>query len=135
MFKRSLLLWITAGLLSGVSSLIMVSIYKEAMFVDFSPVISSMQYIGSCLFGCILASLGFVLATKFVPKFGEIIFNLLFTLLTFASLIGPLMFKFPPDLDVNGIDEITMYFIPFTMTLHFLPALIWFALKPLFIKK
>jgi hypothetical protein len=29
---------------------------------------------------------------------------------------------------------ITTYFIPFAMTLHFFPALIWFALKPLFIK-
>jgi hypothetical protein len=27
-----------------------------------------------------------------------------------------------------------MYFIPFTITLHFFPAIVWFAIKPIFIK-
>jgi hypothetical protein len=135
MFKRSLLLGITAGILSGVACMVFAGIYKEAMFVDFSPVISTMQYFGSCLFGCILASLGYVAVMKVTPKFGDVIFNMLFAILTFASLMGPLMYKFPPELDVEGIDEITMYFQPYTFTLHLVPALIWFTLKPIFIKK
>ena len=86
------------------------------------------------MFGCVLASLGFWFFIKIFPNFGEVIFNFLFTILTFLSILGPIAYKFPPELDVEGIDMITTYFIPFAMTLHFFPALIWFALKPLFIK-
>jgi hypothetical protein len=78
--------------------------------------------------------MGYFAAMKVVPRFGEIIFNLLFVILSFASIISPIMFKFDPELDVEGIDEITMYFIPFAVTLHFFPAIVWFAIKPLFIK-
>jgi hypothetical protein len=135
MFTKSLMVGITAGILSGVASIIFAIVYKEVMFVDFSPVMSNANLIGACMFGCILASIGYWGLTKLSPKFGEIIFNLLFVILTFASIISPIMFKFPPELDVKGIDEITMYFQPFTITLHFFPALIWFAVKPIFVKK
>ena len=134
MFKNSLLLGVVSGLLSGLASVIFAGVYKETMFTDFSPVVSSMALFGACIFGCVLASVGYVLVMKFLPKNGNIIFNLLFTILTFASIISPIMYKFPPDLNVEGIDEITMLFIPFAMTLHFFPALIWFTLKPLFIR-
>ena len=135
MFKKSLFLGVAAGLLSGLACIIFAGVYKESMQTDFSPVIGSVNYIGACLFGCILASLGYFGITKLVPRFGEIIFNLLFIILTFASILSPIAYKFPPDLDVEGIDMITSYFIPFAMTLHFFPALIWFSLKPIFIKK
>lgn len=135
MFTKSLLVGVTAGILSGVAGIIFSIVYKEVMFVDFSPVISSFNIVGASLFGCVLASIGYWLLTKMTPKFGEIIFNLLFVMISFASILGPIMFKFPPELDVKGIDEILMYFQPFTITLHFFPALIWFAVKPIFISK
>ncbi len=135
MFKKSLFLGITSGILSGVACMIFAGVYKETMFTDFSPVITSVNLIGACVFGCVLASLGYFLLTKFFPKFGEIVFNLLFTFISFASILSPIAYKFPPELDVEGIDMITSYFIPFAMTLHFFPALIWFTLKPIFIKK
>ncbi len=134
MFKRALLLGITSGLLAGLACVIFAIVYKESMFTDFSPVISTYNLIGACLFGCILASIGYFAIMKFMPKYGEIVFNFLFTLLTFGSIISPIAYKFPPELDVPGIIMITSYFIPFAMTLHFFPALIWFALKPIFIK-
>jgi uncharacterized membrane protein len=135
MFTKSLLVGVTAGILSGVAGIIFTIVYKEVMFVDFAPVVSNINIIGATLFGCILASIGYWLLTKMSSKFGEIIFNMLFVILTFASILGPIMFKFPPELDVKGIDEILMYFQPFAITLHFFPALIWFAVKPLFIRK
>jgi hypothetical protein len=133
MLKRALFLGITAGLLSGLASHIFMMVYKEVMFVDFSPVMKVYQLYAACIFGCVLASMGYIAAVKVVRRFGEIIFNVLFVMLTFASIISPIMHTFPPELDVKGIDEITMYFIPFAVTLHFFPALVWFAIKPLFI--
>lgn len=134
MFKNYLFLGITAGILSGLASIVFSTVYKETMFTDFSPVVSNINLLSACLFGCILASLGSFGLNKLMPKFGDVIFNLLFTILTFASIIVPIVFKFPPELDFEGIDMVTSYFIPFAMTLHFFPALIWFTLKPFFIQ-
>jgi hypothetical protein len=135
MFKKSILLGLTAGLLAGLACVIFSYVYKESMFTDFSPVVSSMSLVGSCVFGCLLASLGYVLMVKWFPKFGDFLFHLIFMLLTFASIISPIMYRFPPELDVEGIDMITSYFIPFAMTIHFFPALIWMTMKPLFFRK
>jgi len=134
MFKKALLLGITAGILSGIAAVIFAGVYKETMFTDFSPVVPTINLMGACMFGCVLASLGYLGVIKISPKYGNIIFNFLFTFLTFASIIGPIAYKFPPELDVPGIDMITSYFIPFAITLHFFPALVWFTVKPIFIK-
>jgi hypothetical protein len=134
MFKNHLLHGLSAGILSGVACLVFMKVYKEIAFVDFSLVISIFNIFGACIFGCVLASIGYFSAKKLIPKYGEIVFNLLFTILSFASIIGPIMFTFPPELDIEGIDEITSYFQPFAMTLHFFPALIWYTVKPLFVK-
>ena len=131
MFKKSLFVGITAGVLAGVASIIFTMVYKEITFVDFSPVLHASNLIGACMFGCILASIGFWGLTKISPKYGEIIFNFLFTIITFASILGPIGYKFP--LDFN--EEITTYFPFLAITLHFFPALIWFAVKPIFIRK
>ena len=130
MFIKSLLVGVTAGVLSGVACIIFTGVYKEITFVDFSPVFNATNLIGACMFGCVLASIGFWGLIKVTPKYGEIIFNFLFTILTFASILGPIGHKFP--LDFN--EEITTYFPFLAITLHFFPALIWFAVKPIFIK-
>jgi hypothetical protein len=134
MFKNHLLHGLTAGILSGVACLVFMKVYREIAFVDFSLVISIFNIFGACIFGSVLASSGYYAVKKVTPKYGEIVFNLLFTLVSFASIIGPIMFTFPPELDIEGIDEITSYFQPFAMTLHFFPALIWYTVKPLFVK-
>jgi hypothetical protein len=137
MFKKSLFVGVTAGILSGVASIVFEIVYKETMFVDFTPVVKYSNLLGACVFGCVLASIGYWAIMKVSPKYGEIIFNFLFTIISFATIIMPLKYMsnmFPPELDIAGIDDMTSYFQPFAMTLHFFPALIWFAVKPIFIK-
>ncbi len=135
MFKRHLFHGLLSGILSGVACSVFMMVYKEVVFVDFSPVVKYYQFFAASIFGCVVASSGYFFARKLLKNTGEIIFNLLFTLLSFASIIGPIMFSFPPELEVEGIDEITMYFQPFMITLHFFPALIWYTLKPFFFSK
>jgi hypothetical protein len=134
MFKKHLFHGLLAGLLSSIACLVFMRVYKEVAFVDFSPVMTIFNIFGACIFGCVLASVGFFTASKILPRYGEIVFNFLFTIFTFASIIGPIMFTFPPELDVEGIEEITSYFQPFAMTLHFFPALAWYTVKPIFLK-
>jgi len=130
LFARSILLGLTAGVLSAVACLIFAMVYKETQYLDFSSLIGTGAYFGACIFGCVLASIGYWTFKRFVPVFGTIIFNLLFTLLTFASILGPISYIWPPEADT----EIITYFPMYAMTLHFFPALIWYTLKPLFIK-
>jgi hypothetical protein len=136
MFTRSLLLGITAGLLSGIACMVFAMVYKETQFVDFSVLIGPVNYIGACVFGCVLASIGFWASVKVMPKYGEIVFNFLFTILTFASILGPIGYTWPPEAATN--DEVSMaidYFSVFAITLHFFPAIVWYTLKPVFIKR
>ena len=132
MEKKIVLLGLAAGILSGTICTAFSIMYKETMMVDFSPVIKIYQYYSACILGCMLASFGFMLLKRITQNYGEILFNLLFTFITIISILGPLLYTFPPALDVKGIDEITSYFQPFTITLHFFPALAWFTLKPIF---
>lgn len=130
LLKKSLFLGIAAGLLSGLACVIFAGVYKETMFTDFSPIVNNVNLVSVCVFGCVLASIGYFGLVKISPKFGEIIFNLLFTILSFASIIWPIAHTFPPEMD----SDLTMFFPGFAMTLHFFPAIVWFALKPIFIR-
>lgn len=131
MFKRSLFLGVTAGLLSGLACIIFAKVYAETMYQDFSSLAGPMNYIGACLFGCVLAAIGYWTAVRVMPKYGEIVFSLLFTILTFVSILGPIGYTWPQEADMDLIT----YFPMFAMTLHFFPALIFFTLKPIFIKR
>ena len=130
MFKKHLLHGLIAGLLSGIACYVFYTVLKDEFMYDFSKIISAMNLFGACMFGTILASMGYFLSLKLAPKYGEIIFNLVFALLVFASLISPMMFKLPLDFD----EYLTMIFPTYAMTMHFFPVVIWYAIRPLFIR-
>jgi hypothetical protein len=77
----------------------------------------------------LLASVGYGLLVKWLPKPGEIVFNFALVVLTFASIMGPFAVKLPLDFEQPEL------FPGLTVPMHFFPALAWFTLKPLFIKK
>ena len=130
MFKNHLFHGITAGLVSGIACYLFYSILKDEFMYDFSKIISSLNLFGACMFGSVLASIGYFIAKKVTPKYSDILFNSVFTILVFASLISPMLFKLPLDFD----EYLTVIFPTYAMTMHFFPALIWFALKPIFIR-
>jgi hypothetical protein len=117
---------LVAGILSGTASIVYNSIYTKALMVDYSKVIQSPALIGSCVLGCLLASLGFYFLTRFLNKSGQIIFNALFVVLCFASIAGPFAAHLP--LDVKSPE----LFAGLTVPMHFFPPLMWFATLPLF---
>jgi len=131
MFKNHLFHGIAAGLVSGLACYFFYSTLRDEFMYDFSTIFTTMNLFAACMFGCVLASVGFFAAKKIMPKYGEIVFNFIFTTLVFASLISPMMHKLPLDFD----EYLTVIFPTFAMTLHFFPAIFWFALKPLFIRK
>jgi len=129
MFKKALFLGIASGLLAGVAGIIYAKVYYSANEADFSKVAGTVNIIASSLFGGVLAAIGYTVLDKLLKAKGEIVFNFLFTLLSFASLLLPIGHRFSPPIDTPEL------FPGMVIPMHFFPALGWYTLKPLFIRK
>jgi len=129
MFKKLLLLGLVSGVLAGVAALIYQKVYFKANEADFSAIVTPVNVMITCTLANLLASVGYGLLTKWLPKPGEIIFNFVFVILTFASILGPFAVKLPLEVETPEL------FPGLTVPMHFFPALAWFTLRPLFVKK
>jgi ABC-type branched-subunit amino acid transport system permease subunit len=128
MFKKSLALGIVSGLLAGIAGVIYAHLYYTINEADFSKVASSIRILAASLFGGLLAAIGYTLLDKWLKTRGEIVFNLVFTLISFISLLGPIAVRLPRNIDTPEL------FPGMVIPMHFFPALAWFTLKPLFIR-
>lgn len=128
MFKRSFLLGLVSGILAGVASLIYANVYKNSLGADFSTIAGATSILAASVLGGVLAALGYWLLNKMLKNKGEILFNLLFTILSFASILTPLAAKLPLDAEMPEL------FPGLTVPMHFFPALAWYTLKPIFIQ-
>ena len=117
---------ITAGILAGLAAFVYNNVYSEALVVDFSKVANIGGIIGSSIFGCVLASLGYYFFGKIVKSNTDVWFNALFLILTFASCISPFSATLPTDMASPEL------FPGLTIPMHFFPILFWLATKPLF---
>ena len=129
MFKKLLLLGLVSGVLAAVAALVYQKIYTNSLGADFSAQVKPLNIVIVCTLAGLLASTGYGLLTKWLPRAGEIIFNFVFVILTFASILGPFATKLPLEVEMPEL------FPGLTVPMHFFPALAWFTLKPLFIKK
>lgn len=129
MFKRLLLLGLVAGVLAGVASLIYQKVYTSSLGADFSAIAKPVNIVIVSTLAALLASVGYGLLTKWLSRAGDVIFNFIFVILTFASILGPFATKLPLEIEMPEL------FPGLTVPMHFFPALAWFTLKPLFIKK
>lgn len=129
MFKKSLLLGIVSGLLAGIAALVYARVYHSSLGADFSKVAWPVRIVAASLFGGVLAAIGYWVLDKALKEKGEIVFNLLFSMLSFASLLAPFAAKLPLDIEAPEL------FPGMVIPMHFFPALAWFTLKPIFIKK
>ncbi len=66
---------------------------------------------------------------KKLPRRGEIIFNFLFTIASFASVTWSFAKTLPVDIQMPEL------FPGLTVPMHFFPALAWFTVRPLFLKE
>jgi hypothetical protein len=128
MFKTIFFWSITSAVLSSIACLIYDRIYFFALDADFSKLINIGSLIGINLLGCLFAGVGYWLAKKWLGIKGELIFNLLFSILSFASIIFPISVSLPIQIKHPEL------FPGLTVPMHFFPALAWFTVRPLFIK-
>ncbi len=130
MVKRLFFWGITAGILSAVASIIYNKIFTFAFtykgIPDFSRIINIPVLIGTNLIAGLLAAGGFWAALRLFKKNGELIFNILFSILSFASILSPISAKLP--LDLKNIELFPLLAIP----MHFFPVIAWFTIRPFF---
>ena len=129
MIKKSLLLGAASGILAGIASIIYQKVYAATLGTDFATIAKPVGIIASSLIGGLIAAVGFWLLDKWLKSRGEIVFNLVFTILSFASILPALAFRLPVDIEMPEL------FPGLVIPMHFFPALAWFTLKPLFIKQ
>lgn len=128
MYRKSLALGIVSGLLAGIAGVIYARVYYSINEADFSGVVSTVKIITASLIGGALAAVGYSLLDRWLRARGEIVFNLLFTLISFITLLGPIAVRLPRNIDAPEL------FPGMVIPMHFFPALAWFTLKPIFIK-
>lgn len=129
MFKRLLLLGLVSGVLAGVASLIYQKVYAKSLGADFSTIAKPVNIVIISIIAALLASVVYGMLTKWLASTGEIIFNFVFVILTFASILWPFATKLPLEIEMPEL------YPGLTVPMHFFPALAWFTLKPVFIKK
>lgn len=126
--QKFLIHGLLAGVLSSATGIIFVKVYEEMMFVDFNAILNPISIAAACIFSCIIMGLiGFAIS-KSKRKYLQGWFNISTILVTGLSLLGPLAFSLPLDI------EFPEMFPGMAMPLHFLPALYFFGIAPFFNK-
>jgi len=128
MLKRLLLLGVVSGIMAGIASVIFQKVYSSSLGVDFSKIAKPVGIVISSTVGCLIAAFGYWGLNRLLKSKTEIVFNFLFVILSFASIIPALGAKLP--LDMSSPELFPGMVIP----MHFFPALAWMTLKPIFIK-
>jgi hypothetical protein len=126
--KKGLLLGLISGIVAGGVGTLYNAIYSEAFYVDFSSVLNATGIFIASIIGCLLMGLGYVIAARLKRSLLIPILNVLYCILSFASIIGILDFKLP--LTMDGPEAFPGLAIP----MHFFPALSFLALVPFFWK-
>lgn len=129
MFRRIFFWGLTAGILSAVASILYKRIYEFAYEVTYAKIINIPVLVGANLIACLVAAIGFWACFRLFNTKGEIIFNFIFSIGSFASVMLPISAKLP--LDVQFPEMFPLLTVP----MHFFPVIAWFTIRPLFANK
>jgi len=127
MFKRVFFHGLTASILSVVAAIIYNRIYFFATETDFSKVLDLQRIIGLSLLICLMASLVNYVIIKWLKKKGDIIFNFLFSIFSFAAVMIPISITLPLNVQFPEL------FPGLAVPMVFFPAIAWYTVNPLFI--
>ncbi|HTQ29307.1 MAG TPA: hypothetical protein VMI35_14310 [Puia sp.] len=126
MFKKLFFHALLSAVLSTMAGIIYCRIYFFATEVDFSRVINPASLAGMNTLICMLAAgINRLLAWLF-KKNGEKLFTLLFSILSFSTVVIPISISLPLDIKQPEL------FPGLAVPLVFFPAMAWFTLGPWF---
>lgn len=124
--KRVFYHGIVSGALAAIAAIVYNYAYSQALAVNFSRIVNNISIAGVNIAGCLIASLGYYIIGLKVTKHTDVVFNIVFMVLTFASCAGPFAAQLPTSIQSPEL------FIGLTIPMHFFPQLFWLVSKPLF---
>ncbi|HXL56973.1 MAG TPA: hypothetical protein VN958_11985 [Chitinophagaceae bacterium] len=126
MVKRIFFHGLVAAVLAAIAAIIYNRIYFFATEADFSKVLNAAGIIALNVIICLLAAFLYWVLTAWLKKKGEIVFNLVFSIVSFACVIIPISITLPLDIHFPEL------FPGLTVPMVFFPAIAWYTVKPLF---
>jgi hypothetical protein len=128
MFKRIFFRSMLAGLLSATAGIIYDRIYFFATQADYTKVLNITGIISLNLLICLLVGMIYLGLITWLPKKGEIIFNFLFSIISFASVMIPISVSLPLDVQFPEL------FPGLAVPMLFFPVIAWHTINPFFNK-
>ena len=129
MFKRIFIHGLIASALTAISAILYNRIYFFATEADFSKVINYGSIIGLSVAICMIATFVNYGLVRWLGKKGEIVFNFLFSIISFACVMIPISISLPLDVKTPEL------FPGLAVPMVFFPAMAWYTLRPLFAAK
>lgn len=126
MFKKAFFHGLIASVLTAIAAIIYNHIYFFATEADFSRILNNGSMIGLSLMICMLATFLYFGLVKWLGRKGEIVFNFLFSIISFACVMIPISISLPLDVKTPEL------FPGLAVPMVFFPAMAWYTLKPLF---
>ncbi len=126
MFKKIFLHGIIASVLASIAAIIYNRIYFFATEADFSKVLNTATIIALNVIICLFAAFMYWALTELLKKKGEIVFNFVFSIVSFVCVIIPISITLPLDIQFPEL------FPGLAVPMTFFPAMAWYTVKPLF---
>ena len=128
-FNKDLSLAVASAALSIFACFIYYKIYTKAFYVDFSMVMPAISIIAFCIVASALMTLGYVIFRKWKGEKNMGWLNLVYTAISFATIMVVLTVKLPLDLEFPEL------FPGLAIPMHFFPVLSFLAIVPFFKSK
>jgi len=119
---------LVAGILAAIAANIYNQIYFFATEVDYSTIVNVVSLISINLLVSFAAGLLYLLLTKFFKTNGDIIFNFVYSVGSFACVIIPIAITLPLSTPYPEL------FPGLTVPMVFFPVIAWMTIDPLFKK-
>jgi len=126
MFKRIFIHALLAALIATIAGIIYNRIYFFATETDFSRIVNYGTIPGFCFLVCMAAAFVEYALVSWLGKKGHVVFNLLFSILSFACVMMPISATLPLTIKMPEL------FPGLAVPMVFFPAMAWYTLSPLF---
>jgi len=126
MFKNHFIHGLISGIMAAMAAIIYYRIHYFATQADFSSVLGIPRIVSLNILYCLIAALLNWLLVSWLKKRGEIVFNFLFSILSFALIIVPISISLPLEIEYPEL------FPGLAVPMIFFPALSWYTFAPLF---
>jgi hypothetical protein len=125
-FKNIFYQSLIAGILAAVAGIIYNRIYFFATETDFSKVLNTGSIIGFNIMICMLTGIIYWALVLWLKKRGEIVFNFLFSIISFACVMIPISLTLPLKIQAPEL------FPGLAVPMVFFPAIAWYTIRPFF---